>query len=202
MPGKKQTEFGSDRLSEIEGWATVHNFSQENREYLGTSEEFFPAGLSLPASSTLDEPLSYEVGYAVCRSEDNTSWVQIEDHRGETVYRKTDGKLTVIENVGPLPTELTELPPNTPYDKWDSDRWVTDDSEQHAGEVAVAEQQKAALLAETQATISVWQTELQLGIISDVDKATLITWMNYIKEVKAVDLSTAPDIVWPAAPNA
>lgn len=200
MSGKKQAEFGSDRLSVIEGWATVHNFSQENREYLRTSEEFFPAGFSLPASSTLDEPLSYEVGYAVCRSEDNTSWVQIEDHRGETVYRKADGKLTVIENVGPLPTELTELPPNTPYDKWDSDRWVTDDSEQHAGEVAVAEQQKAALLAEAQATISVWQTELQLGIISGEDKTKLVAWINYIKDVQGIDTSIAPSIVWTDKP--
>lgn len=68
--------------------------------------------------------------------------------------------------------------------------------------IAAAEQQKAALLAEAQATISLWQTELQLGIISDEDKASLIAWMNYIKAVQAVDTSTAPDINWPYKPGA
>lgn len=66
--------------------------------------------------------------------------------------------------------------------------------------VSYAEQQKAALLLEAQETISLWQTELQLEIISDEDKANLITWINYIKEVKAVDTSTAPYITWPTPP--
>ncbi|MDJ3915543.1 tail fiber assembly protein [Salmonella enterica] len=67
--------------------------------------------------------------------------------------------------------------------------------------VAAAEQQKAALLLEAQATISIWQTELQLGIISDEDKTSLIAWMNYIKAVQAVDTSKAPDIIWPDKPE-
>lgn len=67
--------------------------------------------------------------------------------------------------------------------------------------VSYAEQQKTALLLEAQATISLWQTELQLGIISDEDKASLIAWMNYIKAVQAVDTSKAPDITWPDKPE-
>jgi hypothetical protein len=58
------------------------------------------------------------------------------------------------------------------------------------------------LLSEAQGTISFWQTELQLGIISDEDKASLITWMNYIKAVQAVDTSKAPHITWPTPPAA
>lgn len=67
--------------------------------------------------------------------------------------------------------------------------------------VFAAEQQKSTLLAEAYATISIWQTELQLGIISDEDKASLIAWMNYIKAVQAVDTSKAPDITWPDKPE-
>lgn len=66
--------------------------------------------------------------------------------------------------------------------------------------VSYAEQQKSALLLEAQETISLWQTELQLGMISDENKANLISWINYIKEVKAVDTTTAPDIIWPKPP--
>lgn len=64
-----------------------------------------------------------------------------------------------------------------------------------------AHNQQVALLAEAQSTISLWQTELQLGIISEDDKASLITWMKYIQALNAVDTSTAPDIEWPVKPE-
>lgn len=79
--------------------------------------------------------------------------------------------------------------------------WVDLPPPAYEEQVAEAEQQKAALLLEAQATISLWQTELQLGIISDEDKASLIAWMNYIKAVQAVDTSKAPDITWPDKPE-
>jgi hypothetical protein len=39
-----------------------------------------------------------------------------------------------------------------------------------------------------------------LGDISNEDKAKLSSWMDYKKEVKAVDTSTAPDVSWPVKP--
>ncbi|HAI5534576.1 TPA: tail fiber assembly protein [Escherichia coli] len=68
--------------------------------------------------------------------------------------------------------------------------------------IELAEQQKAQKLSDAKNEISLWQTELQLGIISDEDKASLIAWVNYIKAVQAVDTSTAPDINWPEQPEA
>lgn len=38
-------------------------------------------------------------------------------------------------------------------------------------------------------------------MISDEDKASLIAWMSYIKAVQAVDMSKAPDIIWPQIPS-
>ncbi|RDQ72251.1 tail fiber assembly protein [Escherichia coli] len=67
--------------------------------------------------------------------------------------------------------------------------------------IAMAEQQKSALLSEAQSTISLWQTELQLGIISDDNKASLIAWMKYIQALNAADTSTVPDIEWPVKPE-
>lgn len=69
------------------------------------------------------------------------------------------------------------------------------------GQVKEAEQKKSALLNKAQSTISLWQTELQLGIISDDDKASLIAWMKYIQALNAVDTSAAPDIEWPERPE-
>ncbi|CAM6972568.1 Tail fiber assembly protein [Citrobacter portucalensis] len=64
-----------------------------------------------------------------------------------------------------------------------------------------AELMRGSLVAEARDKISLWQTELQLGIISDDDKASLIAWMKYIQALNAVDTSTAPDIEWPVKPE-
>lgn len=58
------------------------------------------------------------------------------------------------------------------------------------------------LLAEANSITADWRTELALGIISDEEKATLIEWMNYIKAVKAVDISDVQSVVWPEKPTA
>jgi hypothetical protein len=70
-----------------------------------------------------------------------------------------------------------------------------------AEQIAIAEQYKAGLLQTANKITADWRTELVLGIISDDDKAKLILWMQYIKAVKAVDVSTAPDIDWPEEPQ-
>lgn len=67
--------------------------------------------------------------------------------------------------------------------------------------IAQADTTKEALISSAKETISLWQTELQLGVISDEDKASLIAWMKYIKAVQAVDTSKAPDIAWPDKPE-
>lgn len=77
---------------------------------------------------------------------------------------------------------------------------MADTDAQHAADVKAADKQQAALLVEAQETISFWQTELQLGIISEEDKASLIAWINYIKALQALDTSKAPDINWPLKP--
>lgn len=60
--------------------------------------------------------------------------------------------------------------------------------------------QKKQLLADADTITADWRTELALGIIDDADKAKLTAWMKYIKAVKAVDTSTAPDVTWPEKP--
>ncbi|MCT8967045.1 tail fiber assembly protein [Escherichia coli] len=67
--------------------------------------------------------------------------------------------------------------------------------------IEIAEQQKAQKLSDAQNKISLWQTELQLGIISDEDKTSLIAWIGYIKELQSVDTSAVPDVDWPIEPG-
>lgn len=68
--------------------------------------------------------------------------------------------------------------------------------------VARAENQRMQLLAHADNVTPDWRVELMLGDISSTDKEKLSAWMNYKKEVKAVDTSTAPEISWPELPEA
>ncbi|ELQ9214950.1 tail fiber assembly protein, partial [Escherichia coli] len=71
----------------------------------------------------------------------------------------------------------------------------------------LAEKKRQSLLNEAKDITSDWKTELELGTISDDDKARLTQWMKYIKAVKALDLSQVSDessfylIQWPEKPD-
>lgn len=69
----------------------------------------------------------------------------------------------------------------------------------HEQLVEVAEMQRNILLAQGNEVTADWRTELALGIISDEDRASLTVWMQYIKQVKAVDSSALP-VCWPIQP--
>ncbi|EAA7745280.1 tail fiber assembly protein [Salmonella enterica] len=196
-----QAKLNSEFIATVAGDITVFNYDGETREYLSSSVEYLPEGVGIPANSCMDAPGESKEGFAICRTADFTAWEYVADHRGETVYSTETGESLLVSLPGDYPEGTTTLAPATSYDKWDGSEWVTNTEAQHAADVEAAEQQKAALLLEAQATISLWQTELQLGIISDEDKASLIAWMNYIKAVQAVDTSKAPDITWPDKPE-
>lgn len=183
------------------GEITVYNFDLITREYLAESVEFLAVGVGIPANSCTDAPVEEKDGFAVCRKVSLDGWEYVADHRGETVYDTETGQPVEITSPGEYANNVTTVAPSTPYDRWNGSEWVTDADAQKCGQVLEAEQQKSALLAEAQSTISLWQTELQLGIISDGDKASLIAWMKYIQALNVVDTSTAPDIDWPVKPE-
>lgn len=183
------------------GEITVYNFDLITREYLAESVEFLAVGVGIPANSCTDTPVEEKYGFAVCRKVSLDGWEYVADHRGETVYDTKTGQPVEITLPGEYADNVTTIAPSTPYDCWNGSEWVTDEDALQRGQVQEAEQKKAARLSQAQSTISLWQTELQLGIISDDDKASLITWMKYIQALNAVDTSAAPDIEWPVKPE-
>lgn len=72
---------------------------------------------------------------------------------------------------------------------------------------ARAESKRKDLLSEAATVTADWRVELQLNTISEEDKASLIKWMEYIKAVKAAELSQVKDedtfnqIEWPDKPE-
>lgn len=190
----------SNNIATTAGSLTVYNYTADTREYLSSAVEYLAVGVGIPANSAIDKPPAKKKGKAICRNAGDSDWEYLTDHRGEIVYSTENGEPVEVTAPGDYPEGTTTTAPATPYDKWDGEKWVTDTDTQHTADVAAAEQQKTALLAEAQATISIWQNELQLGIISDDDKASLISWLSYIKELQVVNTDTVPDISWPVAP--
>ena len=103
--------------------------------------------------------------------------------------------------LGDYPKHTTPIAPASPYDKWDGDKWVTDADAKLQGDIADAEQHRQMLIAQVDEITSDWRVELMLGDISEENKKKLSSWMAYKNAVKAVDISTAPDINWPVQPE-
>lgn len=196
-----QAKLNNDNIAVLAGDITVFSYDGRSREYLSSCIEYLAEGVGIPANSCIDAPGEKKAGFAICRTHDLNNWEYVADHRGETVYSTATGESVTITEPGDYPNATTTRAPATQHDVWDGKKWVTDISAQHIADVAVAEQQKASLLAEAQATINLWQTELQLGIISEPDKASLIIWLTYIRALQAIDCSSAPNINWPVKPE-
>lgn len=67
--------------------------------------------------------------------------------------------------------------------------------------VRSAELEKIVKLELAQKHISLWQIQLQLDLISVLDKHKLVEWVKYITALNSVDTSTAPRISWPIEPE-
>lgn len=196
-----QAILNKDKVATSAGEVTVYNYDGETREYISSAVEYLAVGVGIPANSCIDQPCENKEGFAICRTNDFSEWEYLADHRGETVYSIETGEALVITTPGDYPRGTTTQLPFTPFDKWNGSEWLTDSVAKHSSEVLAAERQKAALLIEAKSEISLWQTELQLGIISVQDKVNLINWLNYIKELQVVDPTDVPDIDWPEKPQ-
>ncbi|MEY1636220.1 tail fiber assembly protein [Morganella morganii] len=67
-------------------------------------------------------------------------------------------------------------------------------------QVEQAEAQKQYLIAEVTSETEMLRTKLALKRIKPDEEALLIAWLDYLDELEAVDVSTAPDIIWPVKP--
>ncbi|HIH5453639.1 TPA: tail fiber assembly protein [Citrobacter freundii] len=71
----------------------------------------------------------------------------------------------------------------------------------HEELIVAGEHVRLQLLAHADTIMLDWRTELMLGEISDANRAKLSAWLLYKNQVKAVDVTTYPEINWPPEPN-
>lgn len=195
--------LNESQLAIVAGEVVVHSYDNRTREYLCTSTEYLAVGVGLPAHSCTDAPGERRSGYAICRTADLTAWEYVPDHRGEIVYSTETGESKEITALGDYPENTTTIAPLTPYDKWDGEKWVTDTEAQRSAAVDAAEAQRQSLIDAAMASISLIQLKLQAGRkLTQAETTRLNAVLDYIDAVTATDTSTAPDINWPAPPEA
>ncbi|WHM95548.1 tail fiber assembly protein [Citrobacter freundii] len=196
-----QAELNSELIAIVGGDVIVFNFDGETREYLSSSVEHLAVGVGIPALSCTDAPGKIKDGFTVCRTADGKAWEYVVDHRGEVVYNTKTGEKISITVPGDYPEDTTTQAPATPYDKWNGSEWETDTNAQRAADVAEAEQQKNALLAEAMAIIAPLADAQAGGYIDDADVPRLAEWQRYRYKLTKVDTSTAPAFTLPPKPE-
>ena len=67
-------------------------------------------------------------------------------------------------------------------------------------QIAEAEADKQRLIAEVHTETEMLRVKLALKRIKPDEEARLNAWLDYLDELEAVDVSTAPDIIWPVKP--
>lgn len=186
-------------LAKSAGTLTIYNFDAISGEFTGSNDEYLAQGVGLPANACITAPPVIEAGL-VAIYQDGT-WTAVADHRGKKVYSVTDGSAVMINAPGDYPADTTPLKPATAWDKWDGEKWVTDSAKEKAAAVKEASERQALLIAEANSITQAWQTQLRLDMITDKDKASLVSWMKYIQAIQNIDISIAPDVSWPPRPD-
>lgn len=181
------------------GVITVYGFEPTTGEFLSSYDVRILAGTGIPVFSTLTPPPDKKEGAA--RIYRAPSWLYIEDFRGITAYSTLTGEPQIITYLGKIRDGYITIPPSSRFDSWNGKRWVTDIAARQADEIRQTETRRETLLAQADDVMRDWRDELTLGTISEEDKAKLAKWLEYKKQLKALDASVAPPTIWPELPG-
>ncbi|EKK5378462.1 tail fiber assembly protein [Morganella morganii] len=110
----------------------------------------------------------------------------------------------IVEVDGDVMHEYAGIPPEGKMlgaDKKGKPAWVDIPPLAHAELVEQAEAKNRYLMAEVESETSMLRAKLALKRIKPDEEALLNAWLDYLDELEAVDVSTAPDIIWPVKPE-
>ncbi|OKP01219.1 tail fiber assembly protein [Xenorhabdus eapokensis] len=198
----KTPKFNENGFATSNSWVMVYRANTETREYICADMERTVIGVSLSAGAYLDAPeLPDSFDIAVCRSEDEKSWVHIPDYRGKIAYHIKTRESRKIQSIGELSSELTLLEPKTSFDKWDGKQWVTDFDEQKKYDLQQVESQKQSLLHEAERKIIQLERKVRLEMASKEEVSLLREWEIYSVKLVELDISDIKKNDWPQKPE-
>ncbi|BET97823.1 tail fiber assembly protein [Xenorhabdus taiwanensis] len=198
----KTPKFNENGFATSNGWVMVYRANTETREYICADMERTVIGVSLSAGAYLDAPkLPDSTDIAICRSEDEKSWVHVPDYRGRIAYHIKNRESRKIQSIGELPSELTLLEPKTSFDKWDGKQWVTDFDEQKKYDLQQVESQKQSLLHEAERKIIQLERKIRINMASKEEVSLLREWEVYSVKLVELDISDIKKTDWPKKPE-
>lgn len=191
----------SFKFLDAEQQLVVHNFSPDTGEYVNTETVLIPAFTGLPADSTDIAPPEKSDGYA--RVFSDSGWANIEDHRGATVYLKSNGEAVSVSTLGALLDTVTFLAPASVYDAWSEEtgEWVEDGAARLAAETEAATALKEARLGYAFQQVEIWSDAVEDTEATETDQLMLSAWKKYRVQLNKVDTSQPGSIVWPVEPD-
>ncbi|CAQ84079.1 MULTISPECIES: tail fiber assembly protein [Photorhabdus] len=194
--------LGEDGLATKTGWIKVYHVNPCSREFAGTNLEYVAEGVGLSAHAYPDAPNFPDTdNMVVRRSADESYWEIVPDYRKKIAYNTQTGTQQEIIELGELPETLTFKQPVTDFDKWDGEKWVTDNIALKVNQIEQAKQQQTELLRQANETRSLLQDAIDLEIATEAEEAALLEWKKYRVLLTRVDVNQAPDIEWPQQPK-
>lgn len=113
---------------------------KQTKEVLGPVKAEYRGGMyHIPKDALQSEPLPSKQGFAVVAILDESDTAidseYIEDHRGTTIYDESNcTKSETVSEIGPIKAGFTPDKPQTPFDEWINDAWVTNESNKYIAE--------------------------------------------------------------------
>lgn len=107
----------------------IYHYHPVTKEHIRTSpareNPKEPGKYLLPANATTVAVGSVPDGGVRVFDPSSGSWSSVEDNRGQTVYRKSDASKVIVDWLGAIGSDYTELVPSSSGDAWDGSQWVS-----------------------------------------------------------------------------
>ena len=170
--------------------ARAYFWDFQTKIFLGSRE-----AKSLSANSTFDPPPFSNPGFAIIREEDQ--WQIKEDHRGQTVYLKTNGSTFEIESIGVIPSEYTTLEFPGEFWTWNGTAWEFQLQDRKQSAANLLMEYATRILALSDAIIHDWEEQGLGGGSSQSEYDTEIAKRVALRNAVTAKFSNIKDATTP-----
>lgn len=179
------------------GVMTVHRISDTTREWLGPHDEYMSIGTGLARGSYLTGPDELvALGCVWCRTQDDSGWHQVEDHRGKLAYDTATRAVSELTALGPVPETHTLLVPASPFDRWNGQAWERDEAAELQAKLSAAQSEQSRRIAVANQQIAIISPAVDGGYAKQEHTQLLADWQRYRYDLTL--MSEQPD--WPGSP--
>lgn len=197
-------QLNASGFADTSGYLRCHICHPETGEYIGPSDEFISQHTGLPAWAFLDGPMREpNNGHVWVYSREAERWLEVEDHRGTTVYDTATKACSDITELGPIPEGKTDLKPESPYDKWSGAEWVTDEEAEQKAILGAAIGEQTRRIATANQQIAILTPAVEGGYAKPSHTQLLADWQRCRYELTQVPEQPGwPDQQqWPTEPE-